>query len=46
MAAFNVGFTLVAGSIAVRAAYTERTCEFETQRANDKFVSLTFSYQH
>ncbi len=45
VADFNAGFALIAGAIALRAAYTERTHEFETQRANDKFVSLTLSVQ-
>lgn len=45
VAAFNIGFALIAGTIAVRAAYTERTREFEAQRANDKFVSITLSVQ-
>jgi lipid A 3-O-deacylase len=45
VADFNAGFALIAGPIALRAAYTERTHEFEAQRANDKFVSFTLSVQ-
>lgn len=46
VADFNAGLALIAGSVALRAAYTERTREFETQRANDKFVSFTLSFQN
>ena len=40
----NAGLGLIAGPFAIRAAYTERTREFETQRAKDKFASLTLSF--
>ena len=43
VADFSAGFALIVGAIAVRAAYTERTREFESQRDNDKFVSITLS---
>ena len=46
VADFNAGLALIAGAVALRAAYTERTREFETQRANDKFVSFTLSFQN
>ena len=46
VADFNAGLGIVAGPFAIRGAYTERTREFETQRANDKFVSFTLSYLH
>jgi len=45
VADFNAGFALIAGAVAFRAAYTERTREFKTQRANDKFLSITLSVQ-
>jgi hypothetical protein len=38
VAVFNIGFTLIAGTIAVRAAYTEPSREFE---ARDVRVSPT-----
>lgn len=46
VADFNAGLGLIAGPVAVRAVYTERTHEFETQHRNDKFVSFTLSYLH
>jgi len=44
VADYNFGFALIGGPFVLRASYTERSREFETQRANDKFSSLTLSF--
>src|SRR5262245_5398833 len=46
VADYNIGLALIGGPFVLRASYTERTREFETQRANDKFSSLTLSFLH
>jgi hypothetical protein len=44
VADYSIGAALIGGPLAFRLSYTERTREFETQRGNDKFVSLNLSF--
>jgi hypothetical protein len=44
VADYRIGAALIGGPFAFRISYTERTREFETQRGNDKFVSLNLSF--
>ena len=43
VADYKIGATVIGGPFALRISYTERTREFETQRNNDKFISLNLS---
>lgn len=44
VADYNLGAAVIGGPLAFRFVYTERTREFETQRGNDKFISLSLSF--
>ena len=44
VADYNIGAAVIGGPLAFRLAYTERTREFETQRGNDKLISLSLSF--
>lgn len=43
VADYNIGAAVIGGPLAFRLSYTERTREFDAQRENDKFVSVSLS---